>query len=115
MDKNIHEGKDPGGERRYERKRVLMEDIVGRKSSKRHGLKGKNTSYSDERMGEYVERLRREEEIVCMVAGDSKGCIRDGFKLFSKGGGLESTKKGLEGLRTKIIFSTMAECVRSLT
>ena len=47
--------------------------------------------------------------------GDSKGCIRDGFKLFSKGGGLESTKKGLEGLRTKIIFSTMAECVRSLT
>lgn len=48
MDKNIHEGKDPGGERRYERKRILMEAIVGKKSSKRHGLKGKNTSYSDE-------------------------------------------------------------------
>ena len=33
--KNINEGKNLGEERRYERKRVLMEEAVGRKRNKR--------------------------------------------------------------------------------
>ena len=108
--KNIHEWKDPGRERRYERKRALMEEIGEERIIKDHRLK-RNTSYSDERMGAYAERLRRKEEIVCHW-GDSEGYIRNGFKLFSKGGGLESTKKALEGLRTKIIFSRTAGFIR---
>lgn len=75
----------------------------------RHKLKGRNTSYSNERMGENTERLRRGECLNVTV----KGAYEMVSNLSVKEE-LGICTKGVRGLRKAIIFSRMAGCVRGL-